>query len=517
MHDKSANRDDLGKVKMYAAARHKLSHVPSNSQIIALLTKRERTKLLPLLRRKTMRSASGVTVIAVMTKPHPCPQPSPCHYCPGGPTLGVPQSYTGLEPAAMRGAQNEYDPYRQVRCRIEQLRAIGHCVDKVELIVMGGTFPSTSTDYQTWFIQKCLDAINGKTSASLEEAKNDAERSVVRNVGITVETRPDWAMETHVDQMLSMGVTRVELGVQNPSNEIYSLVGRKHTVQDVIDSTRIMKDTGLKLVYHMMPGMPGSDPTKDMEAFRLVFSDPGFRPDMVKLYPCLVMKGTETYEWYRRGLYKPYSTDEATDIIEQVKKIVPPWVRIMRVQRDIPAYLIEAGVKKSNLRQIVLTRMRERGVRCRCIRCREVGHRKQVDLVEPNPENVEILTTSYPASEGQETFISAEDPDRDILIGFLRLRVPSHKAHRTEMRAQRCAIVRELHVYGPLVPVGNHLAKAWQHKGYGAILLSKAEQITRNELRLGKILVISALGTKQYYMRFGYRHDGVYMSKLLEE
>jgi len=317
--------------------------------------------------------------------------------------------------------------------------------------------------------------------------------------------------------MLNMGVTRVELGVQNPSDEIYRLVGRKHTVQDVIDSTRIMKDAGLKLVYHMMPGMPGSDPARDAEAFRRVFSDPNFRPDMIKLYPCLVLKGTKIYEWYRKGLYKPYSSDEAADIVEQVKKMVPPWVRVMRVQRDIPAYLIEAGVKKSNLRQIVLKRMNEQGVRCRCIRCREVGHRKQIDMIEPDPENVQILTTNYEASEGQEIFMSAEDPDRDVLIGFLRLRVPSPNAHRPEIAVHRCTIVRELHVYGPLVPVGKHLAKAWQHKGYGAILLSKAEQITRDEFGLRKILVISALGTKQYYRRFGYRHDGVYMSKMLED
>ena len=208
-----------------------------------------------------------------MTKPYPCPQPEPCAYCPGGPTQGSPQSYTGYEPAALRGSQNSFDPYEQVKSRIRQLTAIGHKVDKVELIVMGGTFPATPMEYQTWFIQRCLDALTGKTSASLEEAKSNAEVSKTRNVGITVETRPDWAKQPHVDAMLGMGVTRIELGVQNPDDEIYRLVGRTHTVADVVEATQIAKDAGLKIVYHLMPGMPGSNPEKDIAAFKRIFSD----------------------------------------------------------------------------------------------------------------------------------------------------------------------------------------------------------------------------------------------------
>jgi elongator complex protein 3 len=511
----SPNHNDVNRLKTQIAAKHQLTRMLSNAEIITALTPKEKTKLLPALRRKTTRTISGVTIIAVMTKPLPCPQPEPCAYCPGGPAHGVPQSYTGHEPAAMRGSQNNYDPYLQVQSRISQLTAIGHRVDKVELIVMGGTFPATPLEYQTWFIQRCLDAITGKESANLEEAKTQAETSRIRNVGITVETRPDWCKQPHVDAMLDMGVTRVEIGVQNPDDELYRLAGRTHTVADVTEATRIAKDAGLKIVYHLMPGMPGSNPARDLAAFKRVFTDSAFKPDMIKIYPCLVIKGTKAYDWYLEGSYKPYSTEGAAELIAKVKKTLPPWVRVMRVQRDIPAGLIVAGVDKSNLRQLVQQKLAEHGERCGCIRCREVGHRKVVDNVAADSEKIQILTTRYQASEGQEIFISAEDPENNVLIGYLRLRVPSAKAHRPEIAAVPSAIVRELHVYGPLVPVGKHLAGAWQHKGYGAILLGEAERVAREDYGSKKLLVISALGTKQYYMRFGYSRDGVYVSKML--
>jgi elongator complex protein 3 len=388
-------------------------------------------------------------------------------------------------------------------------------VDKVELIVMGGTFPATPHEYQAWFVQRCLDALTGSVSASLEEAKARAESSKIRNVGITVETRPDWCKESHVDAMLDMGVTRVEIGVQNPSDAIYRLVGRTHTVADVTEATRVAKDAGLKIVYHLMPGMPGSNPARDLEAFKRVFTDPAFKPDMIKIYPCLVIAGTKTCDWYREGAYTPYTTEEAANLIAEVKKAFPRWVRVMRVQRDIPAALIVAGVNKSNLRQLVQRKLAECGDRCTCIRCREVGHRLAVDNVSPDPDEVKILAVPYEASEGEEIFISAEDPENNVLIGYLRLRIPSGKAHRPEISAVPSAIVRELHVYGPLVPVGKHLARAWQHKGYGSILLSEAERVAREDYGLKKLLVISALGTKGYYRRFGYERDGVYVSKTL--
>jgi elongator complex protein 3 len=516
LHDLvNPSHDDVHRLKLEVAAKRHLTEIPSNADLIGGLTQAEKHLFLPILRRKATRTISGVTVVAVMTKPYPCPQPEPCAYCPGGPSRNAPQSYTGHEPAAMRGEQNNYDPYMQVRSRIDQLTAIGHKVDKIELIIMGGTFPATPPEYQSWFIQRCLDAITGKQSANLQEAKANAETSQVRNVGITVETRPDWAKQPHVDAMLDMGVTRVELGVQNPDDEIYRLVGRTHTVADVQEATQIAKDAGLKIVYHLMPGMPGSNPQKDLAAFERIFTDSAFKPDMIKIYPCLVIEGTKTHLWHQQGTFQPYSSEQAAEIVAQLKRIIPPWVRVMRVQRDIPAGLIVAGVKNSNLRQLAQNKLAETGERCGCIRCREVGHRMAADGVKPNLEKVKVYSSTYDAAEGKEVFISAEDRESDVLIGYLRLRVPSGKAHRPEIMATPSAIVRELHVYGPLVPVGKRSVGAWQHKGFGAELLVEAERIARMDYDLKKLLVISALGTKQYYMRFGYTRDGVYVSKKL--
>lgn len=506
---------DLNLIKTLVAGKHKLEKVPPNSELIHYLKPDEKAKLLPILRRKTVRTISGVTIVAAMTKPWPCPQKSPCAYCPGGPPYGVPQSYTGYEPAAMRGLQNEFDPYLQVRKRVEQLKSIGHPVDKVELVVMGGTFPSMPSSYQECFVQQCLDAFTEKRSRSLEEARRNAETSRIRNIGITIETRPDWAKEKHVDHLLSLGVTRVELGVQNIYNDIYELVGRGHTVEDVIDATRILKDAGLKVAYHLMPGLPGSSFERDLEGFQRIFTDPSFKPDMIKIYPCLVLKGTKAYEWWKQGKYHPYTAQEATRIILELKRIVPRWIRIMRVQRDIPAFLIKAGVSRGNLREMVLQKMRERKIVCKCIRCREVGHRWLKDQAEPDPDNVQVLVNREQASGGYDIFISAEDRAREILIGYLRLRIPSKNAHRREIQFETASVVRELHVCGPLVPVGKHKVEAWQHKGYGEVLLAEGERISREDYGRRKIVVMSGLGTKPYYGRLGYNYDGPYVSKTL--
>jgi elongator complex protein 3 len=506
--------EDVNRIKIKIAAKHHLTVMVTNADLIAALTPKETNQLLPILQRKTTRTISGVTVIATMTEPYPCPQPEPCAYCPGGPNQGSPQSYTGHEPAAMRGSQNNFDPYRQVQSRIKQLTAIGHQVDKVELIIMGGTFPATPIEYQTHFIQRCLDAITNKTSNNIEEAKTNAETSKIRNVGITVESRPDWAKQPHIDTMLNMGVTRIELGVQNPCDKIYQTVGRTHTVNDVIEATQIAKDAGLKIVYHMMPGMPGSNPQKDKEAFQKIFTNPQFKPDMIKIYPCLTIEGTKAHKWQQEGKYQPCTTEQAANIITEIKKTVPKWIRIMRVQRDIPANLILNGVKKSNLRQIIHEKLKTQNIQCQCIRCREIGHQttQTKNNTKPKNTNIQILTTQYPASNGQEHFISAEDTKNNTLLGYLRLRIPSPNTHRPEINQTPTAIIRELHIYGPLVPVGHHITKAWQHKGYGTRLIKEAEHITKNA-GLKKLVIISALGTKQYYMKKGYQHDGPYMSK----
>jgi elongator complex protein 3 len=503
---------DLTDVKLQFAKLHNLSLLPSNSEILSTADETEKEKVRSILVLKRVRSLSGVNVVAVMTEPSKCPH-GRCGYCPNEP--GVPASYTGYEPSTMRGIQNNFDPYRQVSSRIKQLRAIGHNVSKVELIIQGGTFPATSKSYQEYFISRCLDAISGKTSSSLNEAITTAESSEIRNVGITVETRPDWAGVDHVDQMLSMGVTRVELGVQNLYDDIYHLIGRGHTVNDVVQAFRICKDSGLKIVAHMMPGLPESNQERDYKAFIRLFEDPAFKPDMVKIYPCLVLKGTQTHEMWKKGEYHPYSSEEAAELVARIKAKVPPWIRIMRVQRDIPAQLIVAGVKKGNLRQLI-EKMPEMNVRCRCIRCREVGLRYLKTGMQPDPESFKMVVDEYEASNGKEIFVSAVEEQSDTIAGYVRLRIPSHQAHRHEIRGGDTAIVRELRVCGRMIPIGVENKDAYQHKGIGSNLLFEAENRARTHGRK-KILVTSAIGTRGYYKALGYEHNGPYMAKLLAD
>ncbi len=504
--------EDVNETKLRAAKRFGLTRIPSNSDLLSKARTEEYLEAASKLQLKRVRSASGINVISVMCRPAPCPH-GHCAYCPE--ESGVPNSYTGREPAAMRGVQNRFDPWLQVVQRLDQLKAIGHPVNKVELIIQGGTFPAQSLPYQEFFVKRCLDALIGVDSANLEEAKRNAERSQIRNVGLTIETRPDWAKERHADQMLSLGATRVEVGVQTLDDKIYRVVERGHTVNDVIESFRALRDSAFKIVAHMMPGLPGATVEKDLEVFRRLFEDEDFRPDMMKIYPCLVVRGTKIYDWWREGRYSPYTTEEAVELLSRVKELVPRWVRIMRIQREIPVDAIAAGVDKSNLRELVLRRMGERGKACKCIRCREVGHRILKQGIRPRPGNVEIRRETYQAGGGVEEFISAEDPSTDSLMGYVRMRVPSEKAHRREITERKTSLIRELHVYGPAVPVGQRWEEAVQHKGWGTALLKEAEEIAVGEYGSDKMVIISALGTKEYYEKFGYARDGPYVSKPL--
>jgi elongator complex protein 3 len=500
------SRSDLDQVKIDVARHHKLPRIPRNSEILATLTEEEAELLLPILRRKEARTLSGVSVVAVMTAPYPCPH-GRCAYCPGGPEEDSPQSYTGYEPAAMRGAQNEYDPYRQVKARIKQLETIGHIVDKVDLIIMGGTFPASPRQYQESFVKGCLDALTDIVSPNLVETKLNAEKSGVRNVGITVETRPDYIKKKDIDGMLELGVTRVELGVQNIYDDVYQRVGRGHNIRDVVDATKCLKDSALKICYHMMPGLPGSNPERDLEGFKTIFEDPRFKPDMLKIYPTLVVKGTRLYDWWRRGEYTPLTTGDAAELVSEIMELTPPWVRIMRVQRDIPLPRIDAGVDMSNLRQLAEDCLEARGGRCRCIRCREVGHSsKKADL-----DKLEITHIVYNASDGTEDFIQVEDKEADTLVGFVRLRIPDEPT-RLEIDSHT-GLIRELHVYGRMVPVGERRSDAWQHRGWGEALMAEAEKTARERYDMRRMIVMSALGTKHYYARLGYVKEGVYVSK----
>jgi len=509
-----ADARDLASAKIWACREFGLSKPPSNSEILAIAS--DKAKAVELFRLKPVRSISGVSVITVMPKPYPCPKEEPCIYCPGGPSYNTPQSYTGREPAAARALQHSYDPYGQVKSRIEQLRAIGHDVDKVELIMFGGTLTAYPQDYLEWFTVQCLNAMSGSNARTIEEAQLVAENAPIRVSDIALETRPDYCKEPHVDLMLRLGATRVELGVQTLSDDIYKLVDRGHTVEDVVEATRIARDAGFAVVYHMMPNLPGSSYEQDLETFERLFEDEQFRPDALKIYPTLVMPGTKLHEMWRRGEYKPYPFERVVELIAEVKKRVPKWVRIQRIQRDIPANLIADGVKRGDLRAFVQERLKLEGARCRCIRCREVGHVWYKLGKEPDPDDVKLLAERYRASEGEEIFLSVEDVKQDILIGLLRLREPSAKAYRPEAKAARAALVRELHVYGPLVRVGERARPSeWQHRGWGERLIEEAERISREELDARKIVVLAGVGTREYYRRFGYEREGPYMVKEL--
>lgn len=506
---------ELERSKRLICKKFGLGKTPSNAEILATASEEEKEKTIPILRRKPVRSISGVSVITVMPQPYPCPKEDPCIYCPGGPKSNTPQSYTGEEPASARALELDYDPTAQIEARTKQLQAIGHEVDKVELIVFGGTFLAQPSDYQEEFMHDCLDSISGKKSPDLETAKEGAETAKTRTIGITFETRPDWCKREHVDQMLRFGATRVEIGVQTIYDDIYELVGRDHTVQDVIEATRIAKDSGLGITFHIMPGLPGSDRERDLDAFETIFEDPKFRPDMLKIYPCLVTEGTELYKWWKSGQFDPLQDGGAIGLIAKMKERVPPWVRIQRVQRDIPSHLIEAGVQKGNLRTIVQEKLASRGTSCRCIRCREVGHKMRKGI-EPRMNDVKLSTRKYAASKGKEIFLSFEDFERDILIGYLRLRIPSGGAERPEIDEQT-ALVRMLYVLGELVQVGeDKRPEAWQHRGFGERLLFEAERIAREDYDIKRAVVLSGLGSRPYYRRLGYQLEGPYMVKNLD-
>ncbi|ACP48292.1 histone acetyltransferase, ELP3 family [Sulfolobus islandicus Y.N.15.51] len=468
--------------------------------------------------RKPTRMLSGVTIVSIMTHPHSCPH-GKCVFCPGGVDVDTPQSYYGREPTLMRAIENDYDPFHQVQSRLRQYVENGHTPSKVELIIMGGTFLSLPIDYQDWFVTYALEAMNRFPSYDkpsfvyLEDAQVKNEKAEVRCVGMTIETKPDWAKEWHADQMLRLGATKVELGVQTVYDDILKFTNRGHTVKDSIESTRILKDSGFKVVYHVMLGLPKSDLDKDLEAFKTIFSDPNFRPDMLKIYPTLVVETAPLANLWRRGLYKPYGTETLIELISEMYRYIPKWVRVMRIQRDIPANVILDGNKKGNLRELVEKKVLEKGIKINEIRFREVGMMWQHRGLLPDHTKIHLYKEVYEASEGTEIFLSFED-EKEILIGYLRLRITSNKAHRKEIDG-KTAIVRELHVYGIEVPIGSWDELGFQHRGYGSKLLSEAEKIAREEFDMRKISVLSGIGAREYYAKRGYVKEGPYMSKQL--
>ncbi|MDO9098331.1 MAG: tRNA uridine(34) 5-carboxymethylaminomethyl modification radical SAM/GNAT enzyme Elp3 [Candidatus Methanoperedens sp.] len=510
----------LNAAKKAASIRYKLSSLLGNSQILAAAkNEEERQNVLELLQLKPVRTISGVAVIAAMTSPAPCPH-GLCVPCPGGidSKFHSPQSYMGAEPAARRAFENNFDPYLQVSSRLSQLSQIGHSLEKAELIVMGGTFTSRMLCYQEWFVKRAIEAMNdfygtgwrgGREYFSIEEVQSANENSRIRNVGITIETRPDWTEREHIDAILGLGATKVEIGVQSTYDFILAGIQRGHTVAQSAAANMRLRDSGLKVGFHMMPGLPGSSVESDFRMFRTIFEDERFMPDYLKIYPTLVTEGTQLHGMWELGNYAPLEVLDAVELLARIKSILPKWVRLQRIQRDIPAYQVLAGIRKSNIRQLAKERLLEMGGKCNCIRCREVGHRL-LEGVEPG--NIELTQEEYTACGGKEHFISFEDKEKDILIGFLRLRFPC-APHRRELTG--AALLRELHVYGSMVPPGFSAGKAqWQHRGYGEELLAHAEEIAR-AAGYDKIAVTSGIGVRDYYRKFGYEREGPYMTRKL--
>ncbi|MFX1379368.1 MAG: tRNA uridine(34) 5-carboxymethylaminomethyl modification radical SAM/GNAT enzyme Elp3 [Promethearchaeota archaeon] len=513
------NRTKITNIKAKFAKEFSYAGVIKNATILETATKEEKQLITQILKRRQTRTLSGVSVIAIMTKPLPCP--GTCIYCPGQdsqPGERVAQSYTGREPAAMRSIHHNYDPYLQVQSRINDLEAIGHTVDKIELIIMGGTFLSTDPKYQEEFIKGALEGIIEQRVNTLGEAKNLAENSKRRVIGVTIETRPDYCKEKDVDRMLNYGTTRVEIGIQTVYNDIFKLIKRKHTTFDSKEALRIAKDAGLKINAHIMPNLPGSDILRDRDLFNELYSNSEYRPDMLKIYPTLVINGTELYNWWKKGNYSPYKDNELIELIARVKMSLPPYVRIQRIMRDIPANLIEAGCKNSNLRQLIHERLREMDETCKCIRCREYGLiKRKRDINEMSFDKINLYRFDYDASQGKEIFLSYENMKEDYLIGYLRLRKPSEFAHRSELNDGKTMIVREIKVVGELVPkdLKPNFFTQIQHRGYGKLLMNNAEKISTEEFDAKKLAVISGIGAKSYFYEMGYEPDGVYVSKML--
>ena len=443
--------------------------------------------------KKPVRTISGVTPLTVVVGPRKCDHGT-CIYCPGGDV--VPQSYTDKSPAVMRAMRLNFDSHEQTLNRLDALKKMNHPTDKIEIIIIGGTFLQYSREYKYNFIKGCFDALNGKISKDLGEAKKLNEKSKHRCVALCIENRPDNCKEEDIKEMLEFGCTRVELGVQVLDDEIYRKINRGHTVQDVIDSTRRLRNAGFKIGYHIMPGLPYSSFENDLEKYKLVFGDERFRPDQLKLYPCQVVDDSPLAKIYKKIGYEPYNDEQIKKILSEMISQIPDYCRIMRVMREIPAEKMMTKAASTDMRTKVENDLKDKGIKVKEIRMREVGFNKgDLDL------DVRIKSVEYEASEGKEFFLEFVNKD-DVLFGLLRLRLSEYGA-----------MVRELHVYGQAINLGEEGSES-QHRGLGKMLMKKAEEISKKN-GFDKLSVISGVGVREYYRKLGYELEGPYMVKLL--
>lgn len=513
--------DDLEKEKRKVVLKYKLSRFPSNSQIIRRAKEKglyTNNSWITQLQRKPTRSASGISIVAVMVPPNlgglrgSCP--FNCTYCPSADI--APKSYIGHEPSTLRAISYNYDPYNIVKGRIDQLRAIGHPGSKIHLVIQGGTFLATPEEEQDRIMKGCFDAIAEKDSNTIDEAITNLETSKIKNIGITYETRPDYCRPYHVDRMLARGGTLVEIGVQTLSDNVLKIVKRGHKIEEVYNAVKTAKDAGFKVTLHMMPNLY-STPQEDIGMFKELFNNPDLRPDGLKIYPLLVVPGTQIHTEWKNGNFCPYSDEELVAALAEIKRDLPEYTRIHRIQRDIPVKYGDAGLLLGNIRNIVKDFMDQKGWKCQCIRCREVGQVQNSTHYEiPPQDQLQLETYQYTASNGKEWFFSIVDPNTRVLFGFLRMRFPSDSPHRPEI-TPKTAIVRELHVYGQELEVGAIPLKIHaQHRGLGKKLMKHAEMIAL-DAGYEEMVVISGIGVREYYKRIGYHQKGPYVTKLLSE
>ncbi len=471
-------------------------------QLVAQGALPEDPRLLARLRLKPVRSLSGVTVVTVLTKPYPCP--GECVFCPTD--VRMPKSYLPEEPGAQRAYQHQFDPYEQVRARLAALDAVGHPTDKIELLILGGTWSAYPRSYQRWFVKRLFDALNERDAPDLTTAQRWNETARHRNVGLVVETRPDHITPKELRRLRALGVTKVQVGVQSLDDRILALNKRGHTVAEVRRAFALLRAAGFKIVAHWMPNLLGATPDSDREDFARLWQ--GLAPDELKIYPTQLLPNAELYAYWQRGEYRPYTTEELIDLLADLKATVPEYCRINRVVRDIPSTYVVAGNKRTSLRQDVQAEMARRGTRCRCIRCREVrGQPVQ-------PQDLALVDFTYRADFAEEHFLQFVTPD-DRLAGFLRLSLPLPQAPDTGMEDLRdAAIIREVHVYGPALPVGDEQPGAAQHAGLGTRLLARAADIAR-AAGFRRLAVIAAVGTRQYYLRRGFQRGAYYLIRPL--
>ncbi|MFH1462710.1 MAG: tRNA uridine(34) 5-carboxymethylaminomethyl modification radical SAM/GNAT enzyme Elp3 [bacterium] len=498
---------DLARAKRRIAKQYK-TPCPSNIDLLKTyheMVKRGKLKrhhfIEQLLITRPVRSLSGIVNISVLTKPYACP--GKCLFCPQ--EKGIPKSYLSGEPAVERAKKLKYDPYLQVKKRIEMLTVEGHPTDKIELRIVGGTWSYYPEKYQEWFVKRCFEACNSKKTTgvdSLQSAQNKNEKAKHRIVGLSVETRPDFINAAEIKRLREFGATMVELGCQSIYDDVLKRNLRGHKVKETILATKLLKDAGFKVLYQMMPNLPGSNLKKDEKMFEELFENSAFQPDLLKIYPCALLKEAPLYKLWQKKQYQPYAEKQLISLIKSIKKKFPYYVRVQRISRDIPSSVIVSGPAKiSNLRQILLENMKKENWLCRCVRCREVKGNYNAK------EKIQLFCENYQASQGKEIFLSFENKNRTKLYSLLRLRLTS----------QNKAIIREIHTYGRQLPLAREAIPSIspQHKGLGKKLIKEAERITKKEFKLNKIAVIAGIGVRDYFHSLGYKLENTLMVKII--